>query len=326
MREFAKKHHIPFDICGKIIVAANEREIPHLTKIFDTGIENGTEGIELIDAQQIKDIEPYCKGIQGIWVPCAGIINYKAVAQKYADLFQAANGKVFLQQEVINTQKEGPYNLLQIKDGATIKSKYVIYCGGSQSDRLAKGDGQNPGMKIVAFRGEYYELVNKEKVRNLIYPVPNPNFPFLGVHFTRMIDGSVECGPNAVFAFKREGYLKTDFSWKDTKESVTYIGFWKLVTKHLGYGIKEQWRSISKRAFLKSLQQLIPSLTMEDIEPGRAGVRALALAPNGAMIDDFKIINNAHSIHVLNAPSPAATASMAIGKSIMELAVQRFGL
>lgn len=322
---FAKTHHIPHDICGKIIVARDESEIPYLETIYERGLQNGIEGVTLISGEQIKEYEPYCKGVKAIHVACTGIINFKRVADKYAEIFCAQGGTVLLNEQVKGFEGKTDHTLVHTQKN-TYQARYVIACGGLQSDRLALLYGLKPLTRIVGFRGEYYELVNKEKVKNLIYPVPNPKFPWLGVHFTRMIDGEVECGPNAVFAFRREGYTKMAFSWKDTLDALRFKGFRKLTTKHFNYGIKEQWRSLSKRAFLKSLQGLIPSLTMADIHPGRAGVRALALNPDGTIADDFIFEHADNAIHVLNAPSPAATASLAIGDTISQMAIEKFTL
>ncbi len=323
--EYAKKYKLPHDVCGKIVVATKESELPYMEKIFQNGIANETEGIEIIDPEQIREIEPYCEGIKAIWVPCAGIADYRAVARQHATLFEANGGQVELDCRVNGFEKSSTQTKIDSKKGL-FKSRYVIVCGGAQSDRLARKDGLDPKMKIVSFRGEYYELTNKEKIRNLIYPIPNPAFPFLGVHFTRMTDGSIECGPNAVFAFSREGYSRTAFNFKDTLTSITHPGFLKLASRNLTFGIVEQWRSISKRAFLKNLQGLLPSLQMDEIEMGRVGVRALALPSDGNMIDDYLFVHNDNSIHVLNAPSPAATSSLAIGAQVAEMAVERFNL
>ncbi len=324
--EFCKEHHIQHDVCGKVIVATDESEVPYLEKIHENGIANGTEGLELIGPEAIKEIEPYCEGVKALYVGCSGIINYQDVGRKMAEIMQAKGVLIKLKQEVVNFNKKSAHTNVVTKKGKKFKAKHLIVCGGHQSDRLAKKYGLDPGMRIVGFRGEYYDLVNHDKVNHLIYPVPNPKFPWLGVHFTRMIDGRFECGPNAVFAFKREGYNKTDFNLRDVVSAVTYSGFWKLTTRHLAYGMVEQWRSISKKAFLESLQKLIPSLTMDDIEPGRAGVRALALAPDGNMIDDFKFVHAENAIHILNAPSPAATSCLSIGNTIADMAVEKFGL
>jgi L-2-hydroxyglutarate oxidase LhgO len=290
-------------------------------------LQNGVEGIEKITAAQIKEIEPYAAGIEGVWVPCTGIIDFAAVARKYVELIEQKfkGSKVIEGEEVIAFEKSAESTRV-ITRKTTYEARYIINCTGLQCDRIAKKDGVNPDMKIVGFRGDYYDLTEqgKKKVRNLIYPVPNPAFPFLGVHFTRMINGETECGPNAVFTFKREGYGKTDFNLKDTLDSLTYGGTWKLFFKQWRFGLDEYRRAFSKKLFLERLQKLIPSLTMDDIKPGRAGVRAMALDHDGNMIDDFKIEHSGNSLHVLNAPSPAATASLAIGNAIREIAEERF--
>ncbi len=321
MVAFAKKHNISHDICGKIIVATEEKELKNLDKIFQNGVANAVPGIEKIDGKRIKEIEPFCIGIAGIWVPSSGIINYKEVSRKLGELIESANqkNKIFLGEKCENISEKNGVSFVQTNK-KTIQTNIVIFCAGLQADRMAIKDKLNPGMKIVPFRGDYYELSEKgkKKVRNLIYPVPDPDFPFLGVHFTRMIDGSVECGPNAVFAFKREGYTRTAFSLRDALESLTFRGTWKLFSKHWKQGLEEYKRAFSKKLFLQSLQKLIPDLTMEDIQPARAGVRAQALDNEGRMIADFKIEFKNNHVHVLNAPSPAATASLAIGRHIVE--------
>jgi (S)-2-hydroxyglutarate dehydrogenase len=324
---FAKQHNIAHDVCGKVVVATHQVELPFMDKIFNTGLENKIEGIEKISAQQIKDFEPHCEGIGGIWVPCTGIIDFVGATNKMAELGAAnSNNSIVLNEEVIGIEKG------EISTITTNKNKYqvrkMIFCGGLQADRLAKKDGVNLKEKVVGFRGDYYELTEqaKHKVKNLIYPVPNPAFPFLGVHFTRMTNGEIECGPNAVFTFKREGYGKTDFDIKDTIDALSYGGTWKLFFNNMSFGINEYRRAFSKKLFLKTLQRLIPSLTMEDIKPGRAGVRAMLLSQDGDTRDDFRIEYNTNSIHVLNAPSPAATASLAIGGQIADMAEQHFGL
>lgn len=327
--DYVKKYKVPHDICGKIVVASKESELPYLDKIFNNGIANQTEGIEMIGREAIKEIEPYCEGIKAIWVPCAGIADYRAVARQHATLFKANGGEIWMNCKAEGFQKQEDFTEIKTSKETiqtqTIQTRYHIVCGGAQSDRLAVSDQLDPEMRIVSFRGEYYELENKEKVRNLIYPVPNPDFPFLGVHFTRMTDGSIECGPNAVFAFSREGYSRSAFNIKDTFDSLKHPGFLRLASRHLKFGAIEQWRSISKKAFLKNLQELIPSLKIEEISKGRVGVRALALPNNGNMLDDFKFVSHKRAIHVLNAPSPAATASLAIGKQVADMAVEQFG-
>ncbi|MFM7021905.1 MAG: L-2-hydroxyglutarate oxidase [Flavobacteriales bacterium] len=321
MVAFAKTQNIPHDICGKIIVATEEKELKNLDKIFQNGIANKVPGIEKIDAKRISEIEPHCVGIAGIWVPGSGIINYKDVCKKLGELVEKAHpkNKVFLDEKCEKIREGKDLSTVQTNK-KNIQGKIIIACAGLQGDRVAKKDKLDPGMKIVPFRGDYYELSEqgKAKVRNLIYPVPDPDFPFLGVHFTRMIDGSVECGPNAVFSFKREGYTRTAFNVRDSMESLTYKGTWILFKNHWRQGLEEYKRAFSKDLFLKSLQKLIPDLTLDDIQPARAGVRAQALDAKGKMIADFKIEFKGKHVHVLNAPSPAATASLAIGRHIVE--------
>ncbi len=325
--QFAKDYNINHDICGKVIVATHESELEHLELIKNRGIENGVEGIESITTEQIREIEPFCKGIAGIRVGCTGIIDFRATTEKFGELLEAKNesSKVLLDHRVIAVSQTNDHTWLKTSKG-DIEAKKVIYCGGLQADRLAKKDGVKLDMAILGFRGDYYELSEegKHKVKNLIYPVPNPKFPFLGVHFTRMTDGSVECGPNAVFVFKREGYKKTDFDLKDTLEATTFAGTWKFFGKHWRYGLEEYRRAFSKKLFLSQLQRLIPELKMEDLAHERAGVRAMALSETGDMIDDFKIEYGRDSIHVLNAPSPAATACLSIANEIVEMAKKHF--
>lgn len=325
---FAREHDVKHDICGKLIVAVDDSELPFLNKIEEHGIANGIEDMRRVTAAEIKEIEPHCIGIDGLFIGCTGIIDFRGATEKMVELALALNSlsELHLEEEVIQ------FNHLEDTTEVITKSdsylaKHLIVCGGLQADRLAKKDGVKLKEKVVGFRGDYYELTEnaKHKVRNLIYPVPNPDFPFLGVHFTRMVDGSVECGPNAVFTFKREGYGKTDFSFRDTWDALTYKGTWKLFFKNMKFGIDEYRRAFSKRLFLKTLQRLLPDLTMEDIEPGRAGVRALLLREDGDTRDDFRIEYTERSIHVLNAPSPAATACLAIGGDILEMAESHFG-
>lgn len=326
---FAKEHNVAHDVCGKVVVATKESELPFMEKIFNNGIANNTEGIEKISGDQIKDFEPHVEGIGGIWVPCTGIIDYRGATEKMIEVAVSigSESKALLGTQAIGFEHSEAYNTIETTKG-NFKAKKTIFCGGLQADRLAKKDGVKIKEKVVGFRGDYYELTDeaKHKVKNLIYPVPNPEFPFLGVHFTRMTNGEIECGPNAVFTFKREGYGKTDFNIRDTASALSYGGTWKLFFKNMSFGINEYRRAFSKKLFLNTLQELIPSLTMEDIKPGRAGVRALLLGEDGDTRDDFRIEYSQNSIHVLNAPSPAATASLAIGDEIREMAEKHFGL
>jgi L-2-hydroxyglutarate oxidase len=326
---FAQEHNIPHDVCGKVVVAVEDSELPMLEKIHGIGQQNEIEGLERINADQLREIEPHCKGIDALWVPCTGIIDYRAATKKMVDLAlgQQPASALRLGEEVTSFERDGEETVVRTnKAPAGYRAKHVVVCGGLQADRLARKDGVDLKERVVGFRGDYFELTDqaKHKVRNLIYPVPNPDFPFLGVHFTRMTDGEIECGPNAVFTFKREGYGKTDFDLKDTMEALGYGGTWKLFFQNMAFGINEYRRAFSKRLFLKTLQRMIPDLTMDDLRPGRSGVRALLLSQDGDTRDDFRISYTDRNIHVLNAPSPAATAALAIGDYIADIAEERF--
>lgn len=329
--DFARMYDVPHENTGKLIVATQEAELSGLEKIFQTGTENGIEGIQRVDAQGIQEREPFCRGIAALYIPTTGIIDYRVLCQRLADRFLAANAHnaLLLGQRVTGLQFDAQHKTYTIHLGAKqLRARYLISCAGLHADRLAQMEGLRPAARIVGFRGDYYDLSPKgrHKVKHLIYPVPNPAFPFLGVHFTRMTDGSIECGPNAVFTFAREGYGKTDFNLRDTANALGYSGTWKLFSKHWRFGLSEQLRAFSKRRFLKTLQKLIPSLEMEDLVPGRSGVRAMALGPDGAMLDDFVFEVTDHSIHVLNAPSPAATACLAIADELLLKAETHFAL
>jgi L-2-hydroxyglutarate oxidase LhgO len=326
--QFANDHHIAHDICGKIIVATRESELAHLQKVYQNGLANGVENIEMIDSKRIREIEPYCEGIAGIWVGCTGIIDYGDVACKYSELVNASPGcKVLTSQKVVAFEKEAGATTV-ITEHRKFRGRYVITTSGLQADRMAKKEGAVTDSSIVGFRGDYYDLTQKglSKVRNLIYPVPNPEFPFLGVHFTRMIKGGTECGPNAVFVFDREGYKKTAFNFRDTAAAFTYGGTWKFFAKHWRFGLDEYRGAFSKTYFLSRLRKLIPSLQMDDIVSSRCGIRAMALGPEGTMLDDFKIEKHGNAMHVINSPSPAATASLAYGNEIALMAEEYFNL
>lgn len=326
---FAKEHGIDHDVCGKIVVASDESELENLEKVFQTGLKNEIEGIRKITSEEIKEIEPFCEGIAGIHVPCTGIIDFRGATKKMVELALELQpeSSLNLSTEVLDIKKNNGTSTI-ITNKGNFEAKHLVFCAGLQADRLAKKDGVDLKEKVVGFRGDYYELTEQghHKIKHLIYPVPNPDFPFLGVHFTRMTDGEIECGPNAVFTFKREGYGKTDFSFRDTIDALTYKGTWKLFFGNMKFGIDEYRRAFSKKLFLKTLQRMVPSLTMDDIKPGRSGVRALLLREDGDTRDDFRIEYHGQSIHVLNAPSPAATASLAIGGYIAEEAKKHFGL
>lgn len=324
--EFCKIHNVTHDVCGKIVVATNQEEVGRLEGILERGIKNGLQGLEIIGKERIKEIEPYIEGEKAIWVPEAGIVDYRGLTIKLGELIQEINSdsRIITSCEVKSFTKD-TVTTLETSKGKFF-AHHTIFCTGLQADRMAKKDNVDLDIQTVGFRGDYYDLTEqgKKKIRNLVYPVPNPAFPFLGVHFTRMFDGTIECGPNAVFTFKREGYGKTDFDWTDTKEALSYAGTWKLFSKHWLFGLNEYRRAFSKKLFLKQLQGLCPSLTMDDITEGRSGVRAIALGRDGEIFDDFKIEYKETSIHVLNAPSPAATACLAIGDSIAEMAEKHF--
>jgi len=326
---FCQEYNVAHEVCGKVVVAKSKDELPYMDKIFENGKANNTEGIEKITAEQVKEIEPFVESVGGIRVPCTGIVDFVGATEKMVEVALAKNkdSKLFLGEAVIGIEDgDGAHKVVTEKQ--IIRAKKMIFCAGLQADRMARKDGVKLKEKVVGFRGDYYELTDqaKHKVKHLIYPVPNPDFPFLGVHFTRMTNGETECGPNAVFTFKREGYGKTDFSFKDTASALSYGGTWKLFFGNMKFGINEYRRAFSKKLFLKTLQTMIPSLTMEDLKPGRSGVRALLLNADGDTRDDFRIEHTNDSIHVLNAPSPAATASLAIGEYIAVMAEEKFNL
>ncbi len=322
MVEFCKQHGVAHDVCGKIVVATEEYELPKLSELFARAKANGVEGVEEIGPERMREIEPHVRGIKGLWVPTTGIADYPGVARKYAELIQTKGGSVQLGTAVTRISHRGDETVIATTKGEVL-TKTLINCCGLHSDRVARLAGLKPDAKIVPFRGEYYKLKPERYslVRNLIYPVPDPRFPFLGVHFTRMILGGVEAGPNAVLAFKREGYTRLSFNFRDSFETLTYGGFWHLAFKFWKTGMGEMYRSVSKAAFVRALQKLIPEIQAQDLEDGGAGVRAQALLPDGALVDDFKIIRDGSAVHVLNAPSPAATASLSIGAQIAAMAV-----
>jgi L-2-hydroxyglutarate oxidase len=315
--QFAKENNIDFDVCGKLVVAINNDEAERLLELKKNGEKNGLIGLKILEPKEFKKIEPNISGLKALWVPQSGIIDYKSVTNKLAENILSINSKSLI---LTGCEVLDFFDNKIITSKGNFYSKHNIFCGGLFSDRLAIKDQLDLKMQIVGFRGDYYRLSEsaKSKIKNLIYPVPNPDFPFLGVHFTRMTNGEIECGPNAVFTFKREGYNKLDFSFKDTFQSLLFIGTWKLFINNWKFGYNEYKRAFSKSLFLKELQKLIPSLKKDDIVNGRSGVRAMALDKNGKMIDDFKIVKNNNNLHVLNAPSPAATACLSIGIQIME--------
>lgn len=317
MVEFCREHGIKHEVCGKVIVATREVELPQLEKLYQRGLENGL-AVTKLSAEQVREIEPHVRCLAGLKVAATGIVAYKEVCARQMELVHQRGGTVMLGAQVTQMRElKGTHRIETTRGG--FESRFLINCAGLHSDRVAKLAGLQPQARIVPFRGEYYELVpgKRHLVKALIYPVPNPDFPFLGVHFTRMIDGTVHAGPNAVLAFKREGYHKTDFSARDTWETLTYGGFWKLAQKNMGEGLMEMRRSFSKALFVRSLQQLIPEVHVDDVVPTHAGVRAQALLPDGGLVDDFLFVEGTNAVHVCNAPSPAATASLEIAKAIV---------
>jgi L-2-hydroxyglutarate oxidase len=316
--QFCQEHGITYDVCGKIIVATEEWELPLLDNLLKRGFAHGLP-IEKIGPERIKEIEPHCAGLAAIHVKSCGIADYKKVAATYAKIIQLRGGELRLGSRVLKITHRLGGITVETTTG-DIETKFVVNCAGLHCDRVAEMDNVDPQAKIVPFRGEYYELREDKRylVKNLIYPVPNPAFPFLGVHYTRMTDGNIHCGPNAVLALKREGYTWHDVSLADMWESLTYKGFWKLAGKHFSDGMMEMYRSFSKKAFTRSLQRLIPAVQEDDLVPSHAGVRAQALMPDGKMVDDFLIVRGENSVHVCNAPSPAATASIPIGRAVAE--------
>ena len=317
MEQFCKEHGIDHELCGKIIVALNKEEVPRMQNIYKRGQENGVN-CKIISREEILEIEPHVAGVQAIHVPECGIVNYKQVCLRLGEIIQEIEeNKIFLGHQVTKIRKLGT-SLVVDANGKEIECKHLIYCGGLHSDKLTKLGGQKPPAKIIPFKGEYFELKEDSKhlCKNLIYPVPDPAFPFLGVHFTRMIDGTVECGPNAVLAFGREAYGKFDLNLKDLLESITYPGFQKMAMKHWKMGWGEMWRSYNKAAFVKALRRLIPEIEADHLSSAPAGIRAQAVSHKGALVDDFLIEENDRIINVCNAPSPAATASLNIGSTI----------
>ena len=325
MYRFCEENDIPYEKCGKIVVAMDENEFEPLNMLYDRGVANGLEGLKKLNAGELKEYEPNVSGIAGLFVPQTGIVDFKKVTQVYAAKVKDKDGEIKLNCKFLSVKKSGRELIVSTNIGE-LKTKFLVNCGGLYSDRIAKICGVDPGLMIIPFRGEYYKLKSDKEhlVKNLIYPVPDPNFPFLGVHFTRMIDGGVEAGPNAVLAFKREGYSHKDISPRDVSEMLTYTGFWKMASKYYKMGFGEFHRSLNKTAFVKALQKLVPDIDADSIEKGGAGVRAQALEPSGKLVDDFRIVKTEKMIHVLNAPSPAATASLSIGNYIAELAKSRY--
>jgi (S)-2-hydroxyglutarate dehydrogenase len=325
--EFCREHGVPNERCGKIVVAVSAEEVPALDELERRGRANGLEGLRRLDAAGLRELEPHVAGVAGLHVPETGIVDFAEVTRAYARLVRDAGREVRTSARVLKVIREVGRLVLETTAGE-FDVKHLVNCGGLQSDRIAAMCGVNPKLKIIPFRGEYYGVVEgrRDVVRNLIYPVPDPRFPFLGVHFTRMIGGGVEAGPNAVLAFRREGYEKWSFSPRDSFDMAAYAGFWRMAGKYWRMACGEWRRSLSKSAFVRALQKLVPDIRDEDLAPAGAGVRAQAVDPSGALVDDFRIIESDRMIHVLNAPSPAATASLSIGETIADAALKNFDL
>jgi len=327
LERFCAEHDLAYERCGKLVVATRAEHLGRLDELEARGRANGLTGLRRLGGEELTEHEPHVRGLAGLLVPQTGIVDYVAVTEAFAAAARTAGAALVTGARVTKIVRSTGQLIVETT-GGEFAARAMINCAGLHSDRVARLAGSDPGLRIVPFRGEYYEVRAERRslVRNLVYPVPDPTFPFLGVHFTRRIDGTVEAGPNAVLAFKREGYGKLSFSLRDTLGTLAYPGFWRLAGRYLGTGMGEMWRSWWKPAFVRALQELIPEITAADLSPGGAGVRAQALAPDGALLDDFAIVEAERQIHVLNAPSPAATASISIGRTIAARASESFGL
>ncbi len=323
MIDFCERYGIPFEITGKLVVATSEKDIPRLNSLFERGLANGLTGIRSLKLQEIQDYEPFCVGVQGLWVPQTGIVDYTEVAKKFAELIINMGGEIFFNQEVVEIrQSNSKVEVITALDKWSTDA--VVVCAGLQSDRLTQKARQEMRLRILPFRGEYYKFTSSapKLVNNLIYPVPNPSFPFLGAHFTRGIDNVIECGPNAVFSLGRESYKKSKFKVHDIWDSITWPGTSKLISKYWRMGLGEAYRSFSKLGFVRELQKLVPEVDSSHLEIGNVGIRAQAVDREGNLLDDFEIFQDGRLIHVLNAPSPAATASLAIGSKISKMVLE----
>ena len=327
MVEFCREHGIPHQVCGKVIVATHEEEFPRLEELRRRGDANGLTGLQSIGPEELREIEPNASGLRALVVPATGITDYAAVCDKYAEIITARGETILTSTEVTGIKRHGDEITVETSRGA-FSGKSLINCAGLFSDRISRMAGDDPQVMIVPFRGEYYDLIPERSslVRSLIYPVPDPRFPFLGVHFTRRISGSVDAGPNAVLAFRREGYKRTDFNLRDLGSSLIFPGFWRMAAKNWRSGLDEFHRSFSKPAFVRALQRLVPEVRDEDLVPGGSGVRAQALTRDGSLVDDFQFVPSGRMLHVLNVPSPAATASLLIGRTIVSTAADGLGL
>ena len=325
--EFCDENEIEYERCGKAIIATDDSELGRLQDLYNRGVANGVEGLEMVGPERLKEIEPHCQGVQALWAPRTGIVDYVKVANAYANHFQQLDGDIFTDAGVESVKPSDGWLAIETKRGR-VNAKHIINCAGLYADRIAAATGQVSDIRIVPFRGEYFTLrpESRDLVKGLIYPVPDPRFPFLGVHYTRNIHGEVEAGPNAVLALAREGYKKGNVNLIETLGTLAFPGFWKMSAKHWKTGMSELNRSYRKNVFVRDLQRLVPEITEADLVPGGAGVRAQAVAKDGSLLDDFSILRGRNAVHVLNAPSPGATSSLAIGEHIVDLAMETFGL
>lgn len=327
MKRFCQENGVQYEECGKLVVACDSDEVTRLSALHERGNANGVPGLRMLERDQFREIEPYCDGIRALHVPSTGIVDYTAVAQKYAELIRRAGGEIVFGAKVVGLRDDGDSNIVETTAGA-FRARYVINCAGLYSDTITRLAGVKTNLEIIPFRGEYYEIRPDRRylIHNLIYPVPDPRFPFLGVHFTRRVNGSVEAGPNALLAFRREGYTGTDPDLGEAVEMMRFTGFWKMARKYWQRGLAEQYRSWVKSAFAKALQRMVPELQESDLTQGGSGVRAQAVDANGNLVDDFYFVHSGRMIHVCNVPSPAATASLQIGRDIVDMMVKRFEL
>ena len=327
MKRFCQEQSIPYEECGKVVVATTREELPRLEQLQQRGIANTVPGLRMLQREQLREIEPHCEGLAALHVPSTGIVDYTVVAQEYAELIGRAGGEIVFNAKVVGLSEDGATNVVETRAG-TFRARYVINCAGLYSDAITRMTGVQTDLQIIPFRGEYYEVrpEGRSLVKALIYPVPDPRFPFLGVHFTRRVNGSVEAGPNALLAFRREGYTGTPPDLGEAMETLRFPGFWKMAGKHWQMGLAELYRSWVKPAFVKALQRMVPELTEADLTQGGSGVRAQAVDRNGNLVDDFHFVHSRNMIHVCNVPSPAATASLEIGKEIVDMMAERFNL
>ena len=327
MKQFCRDHEIPFEECGKLVVATSVEEVPRLEQLHQRGIANGVPGLRMLGREEFREVEPHCDGVCALHVPSTGIVDYIAVAHKYVELIECAGGEIVCRAKVTGLRRDGDANVVESTAGA-FHATHLINCAGLYSDQIAKLAGVQLDLQIIPFRGEYYEVRRERRhlIKNLIYPVPDPRFPFLGVHFTRRVNGSVEAGPNALLAFRREGYTGTSADLSEAVEMLSFDGFWRMARRYWRMGSAEQYRALVKSAFATALRKMVPELTEEDLAPGGSGVRAQAVDRQGNLLDDFHFVHAPGMIHVCNVPSPAATASLEIGREVVDMMVQRFDL